>query len=69
MDINLVLIAMILFIPIYLLGIVSNSRLFTVILAMVLLILVMFIVGEKYIYFDILGIGFALLFAFREINK
>ena len=69
MDINLVLIAIMLFIPVYLLGIVSNSRLFTTILAAVLLVFVMFIAGEKYIYFDVLGVGVALLFAFLEINE
>jgi len=69
MDINLVLIAIMLFIPVYLLGIVSNSRLFTTILAAILLVFVMFIAGEKYIYFDVLGVGVALLFAFLEINE
>jgi len=69
MDTNIVLIAIILFMPVYLLGIVSNSKLFTTILAAVLVVFVMFIAGEKYIYFDVLGVGVALLFAFLEINE
>ena len=69
MDMNILLIAVILFIPVYLLGIVSNSKLFTTILAVVLLMFVMFIAGEKYIYFDVVGVGVALIFAFLEINE
>ncbi len=69
MDMNVVLIAIILFIPVYLLGIVSNSKLFTTILAVVLLVFVMFIAGEKYIYFDVIGVGVAIIFAFLEINE
>jgi len=69
MDTNIVLIAIILFMPVYLLGIVSNSKLFTTILAAVLVVFVMFIAGQKYIYFDVLGVGVALLFAFLEINE
>lgn len=69
MDVDIILIAIMLFIPVYLLGIVSNSKLFTTILAVVLLFLVMFFAGQKYIYFDILGVGLALLFAFWEINE
>jgi len=69
MDINIILIAIMLFIPVYLLGIVSNSKLFTTILAVVLLVFVMFIAGQKYIYFDVVGVGLALLFAFLEIDE
>ncbi len=69
MDANIILTAILLFIPVYLMGIVSNSRFFTTILAAALVVVVMFIAGEKYIYFDVIGIGVALLFAFLEINE
>ncbi len=69
MDISVILIAILLFIPVYLMGFVSNSKLLTVILALILLMIVMFLAGEKYIYFDVVGIGAAIYFAFLEINE
>ena len=68
MDASVLLMAILLFIPVYLLGIVSNNRLFTMILAGILIVLAMIFAGEKYIYFDVLGIGMAIYFAFEEID-
>ncbi|NOX14448.1 MAG: hypothetical protein GXP61_00125 [Epsilonproteobacteria bacterium] len=69
MDIGVIMIVILLFIPIYLMGIVSNSRVLTVILASILVGLVVVFAGEKYIYFDVLGIGVALFFAFLHTSK
>lgn len=68
MDVNIILLAVLLFIPVYLMGIVSNNRIFTLILAGILVMLVMLFAGEKYMFFDVMGIGGAIYFAFMEIN-
>ncbi len=69
MDTGVLMMAVLMFIPIYLMGIVSNSRILTLILAGALVVVVMVYAGEKYIYFDVVGIGTALFFAFQKIDK
>jgi len=69
MDISVILVAVLLFIPVYLMGFVSNNKILTIILAVALLAIVMIFAGEKYLYFDIMGIGIALYFAFINIDK
>ncbi len=64
MDMSVIMIAFLLFIPIYLMGIVSNNKALTIILASILIIVVIIFAGEKYVYFDVLGICIALYFAF-----
>jgi len=69
MDVNIILFVVILFIPIYLMGIVSNNKMMTLVLATSLLIISMIFAGKKYIFFDVLGVGVALFLAFIETDE
>jgi len=69
MDVSVLMMAVLLFIPVYLIGIVSNNRMMTLILAGALILVVMVYAGEKYVYFDVIGIGVAIYFAFEEIDE
>jgi hypothetical protein len=69
MDINIIIFVVLLFIPVYLMGIVSNNKLMTFLLAGSLIIIAMVFAGGKYIFFDVLGIGAALFLAFLEADE
>ncbi len=69
MDISILVLAVLLFIPVYLMGIVSNNKILTLTLAGGLILVVMAYAGEKYMYFDVMGIGIAIYFAFQEIDR
>jgi len=69
MDISIIIFVVLLFIPVYLMGIVSNNKLMTFFLAASLIVIVMVFAGKKYIFFDVLGIGIALFLGFLETDE
>ncbi|MFK5881382.1 MAG: hypothetical protein QM482_04125 [Sulfurospirillum sp.] len=69
MDISVFLIAFLFFIPLYLIGIVSDSKPLTIFLAIIAVLIAMFFGGEKYMYFDVMAIGIAIFFAFLKIDR
>ena len=68
MDFYKILLALLLFFPAYLMGFVSNSKIFTILLSVTMAGLVMIYEGGKYLYLDIIIIIIALYFAIKNMD-
>ncbi len=69
MDISIIVVVFLLFIPVYLMGIVSNNKSLIIFLAIITVLVAMVFAGPKYIFFDVMGVGIALYFAFQHVDE